>query len=131
MTFQDKTRQEVWKTLRALNDSWTKGDGSGLTEYFHPDMVAITPMDRERRVGKDECMEGWIGFVNATTILSWKELDPQIQLFNNSAVVTYYYDMSYELSSKIVHTSGRDMFTFVKEHGKWLAVANQFSPYPD
>jgi len=25
---------------------------------------------------------------------------------------------------------GRDMFFFVKEKGRWWAVADQFSPYP-
>lgn len=128
--FNDPDKQEVWKTLRALNDSWTKGDGGNLKDYFHRDMVAITPMDRNRRVGQDECIAGWIGFINAANIKAWEEIDPQVQIFNSTAIVTYYYDMSYEMDGQIVNTGGRDMFTFVKEEGKWLAVANQFSPFP-
>ncbi len=128
--FQDNVKNEVWNILRALNDSWTKGDGTNLKDYFHKDMVAITPMDRLRRVGKEQCISGWVGFTKATDILSWKEIDPQIQIFNNTAIVTYYYDMSYEMDDQIVETGGRDMFVFVKEKDKWMAVANQFSPYP-
>jgi ketosteroid isomerase-like protein len=38
-----------WETLRRLNDAWTKGDGKDLKNFFHKDMVAITPTDRNRR----------------------------------------------------------------------------------
>jgi len=34
------------------------------------------------------------------------------------------------MGGKILNLDGRDMFVFVKENGKWWAVANQFSPYP-
>jgi hypothetical protein len=48
MIKQEETiKREVWNTLRELNDCWTKGDGSGLVNYFHKDMVAITPTKRE------------------------------------------------------------------------------------
>lgn len=86
-------------------------------------------MDRNRRVGKKDCGAGWIGFVNATKILEWQEKDPMIHLYKDTAIVTYYYDMLYEMDGQNVRTGGRDMFTFVREGNKWLAVANQFSSF--
>jgi ketosteroid isomerase-like protein len=130
ITFNTPEAQEVWNTLRALNDCWTKEDGIRLTEYFHKDMVAITPVDKLRREGQQACLDGWIGFAKATHILYWKEIDPKVQVYGNAAVVSYYFDMAFEMNGNRIESKGRDMLFFIKENGKWLAVADQFSPYP-
>ncbi len=128
--FEDKTEEEVWQTLRALNDAWTKGNPADLVNYFHEHMVAITGTDRERIVGREACVNGWSAFANAAEIHSWKEINPKIQIYGNTAVVTYYFDMSFNMGGQEIEMGGRDMFVFVKEGGKWLAVADQFSSYP-
>lgn len=130
-TFQDDAKRQVWETLRNLNDCWTKGDGKDLVNYFHNDMVAITPTDRNRLEGKDACLAGWVGFASMAKVLSWREIDPQIQLYGNTAVVTYYFDMAFEMGGQTIKMGGRDMLVFVREGGKWWAVADQFSPYPN
>jgi ketosteroid isomerase-like protein len=130
LDFQTLDEYEVWETLRNLNDAWTKSDGRMLVEFFHKDMVAITPIDRNRREGRENCLAGWLGFLTMARVHHWKEIDPKIQLFGNTAIVTYYFDMAYETGGEMVKTGGRDMFVFVKEDGKWWAVADQFSPYP-
>ena len=128
--FDDPAKNEVWATLRSLNDCWTKGNATTLTDFFHKDMVAITPTDRERREGRDACVAGWVGFAKMTKINRWAETDPQIQLYGNTAVVTYYFDMEFDMGGQAIKMSGRDMFVFVKENDRWLAVADHFSPYP-
>ncbi|MBI1910401.1 MAG: nuclear transport factor 2 family protein [Deltaproteobacteria bacterium] len=128
--FKDKTKQEVWQALRDLNDAWTKGNPEQLKECFHKDMVAITATDRERLVGRDACFASWNRFAKTAKIHFWKEIDPQIQIYGNTAVVTYYFDMSFDMGGQTINMGGRDMFVFIKENGKWWAVADQFSPYP-
>ena len=43
IAFQDAAKREVWDALCKLNDCWTKGNGKDLVNFFHKDMVAITP----------------------------------------------------------------------------------------
>ncbi|MHB1100111.1 MAG: YybH family protein [Burkholderiales bacterium] len=128
--FDDPTKQEIWTTVRAMNDAWTKGRPDDLADFFHRDMVAITATDRNRLDGGDACIAAWKGFADAARIHHWKEVDPVIFVYGNSAVVAYYFDMSFDMGGQTIHMGGRDMFFFVKEGGKWLAVADQFSPYP-
>lgn len=128
--FDDPVKQEVWSTLRALNDAWTKGDPDDLAAYFHENMVAVTATDRERLTGRNACLESWKRFAQAARIHRWTELEPQIQLYGNTAVVTYYFDMAFDMGGRTVELDGRDMFVFVHENGRWWAVADQFSPYP-
>lgn len=130
MIFDDPEKQEIWHTLRALNIAWTKGNPDDLKKYFHPDMVAITPTDRLRLAGRDACIEGWKKFASAATIHHWTESEPLIGVYGGAAVVTYYYDMSFDMDGRRIHSAGRDMMVFVRENGRWLVVADQFSPYP-
>ena len=128
--FDNSVKEEVWRTLRALNDAWTKGDGTGLENYFHQDMVAITPQTRERVEGGEACVAGRQAFARAAKIHYFREIDPKIQVFRDAAVVTYYYDMSFDSNGQAIHAAGRDMFVFVRENGRWWAVADHFSPGP-
>lgn len=127
---QDQARREVWETLRKLNDCWTKADGKELVHYFHEQMVAITPTDRHRREGREACVAGWVAFASHANIHHWREIDPRIQLHGDTAIVTYYFDMAFDMGGQTIQMGGRDLFVFVKEAGKWWAVADQFSPYP-
>jgi len=128
--FDNPIKDEVWTTLRSLNDAWTKGNPDDLKKYFHRDMVAITGTDRERIEGGEACVDSWGAFSKAARIHHWEETDPKIQLYGNTAVVTYYFDMSFDMGGQSIEMGGRDMFLFVKEDGKWWAVADQFSVYP-
>jgi ketosteroid isomerase-like protein len=130
VSFTDPIKQEIWATVRSMNDAWTKGNPDDLFNFFHQDMVAITPTDRNRRDGGVACVAGWKGFCNAVRIHRWEEIDPVIHVYGNSAVVAYYFDMSFDMGGNTINMGGRDMFFFVIEGGKWWAVANQFSPYP-
>ncbi|MBI3599068.1 MAG: nuclear transport factor 2 family protein [Nitrospinae bacterium] len=130
---ESKIKEEVWRTIQALNRAWAAdGKPDELKNYFHSNMVAITCTDRERIEGGDACVAGWKAFSEAAKIHYWKEIAPKVQLYGNGkfAVVTYYWEMSYEMNGKTVKSEGRDMFALVNENGKWQAVADQFSPYP-
>ena len=130
---ESKIEEEVWQTVQALNRAWTvEGNADALADYFHENMVAITPTDRERVEGRNACVAGWKAFVEATKIHYWKEIDPKVQLYGDGkfAVVTYYWDMSYDMGGQTINIGGRDMFALVNERGKWWVVADQFSPYP-
>lgn len=130
ISFTDPIKQEIWSTLRAMNHAWTQGDPDDLVRFFHPDMVAITATDRYRRDGATACIAGWKAFSNAAHIHHWEEIDPIIKVFGDSAVVTYYFDICFDMGGKRRHLNGRDMFFFVKEQGRWWAVADHYSPYP-
>ena len=129
-TFDSPEQQEIWTTVRAMNDAWTKGNPDALADYFHPQMLAITPTDRLRRDGAEECIAGWKGFAEAARIDSWREIDPLIRVYGDAAVVTYFYEISFDMGGRRYEEGGRDMFFFVRENGRWWVVADQFSSYP-
>ncbi len=76
INFDDSVKQEIWATVRAMNDAWTKGNPDDLAKFFHRDMVAITATDRNRLDGGAACIAGWKGFATAARIHCWEEVDP-------------------------------------------------------
>lgn len=130
VSFTDPAKQEIWSTVRAMNNAWTQGNPDDLAGFFHQNMVAITATDRNRLDGRAACIAAWKSFCEAARIHHWEEIDPVIQVYGNSAVVAYYFDMSFDVGSQTINMGGRDMFFFVKEGERWWAVADQFSPYP-
>jgi len=114
------TEIEVWQTVVAMNHAWTTGHPEQLRDYFHTDMVAITPTERQRLEGRAACIAAWAAFVEQAKILDWKERDPKVTVFGTSAaVVTYYYAAKVEMAGKLVELTGRDMFFLVHEQGRW------------
>ncbi|MDP3480227.1 MAG: nuclear transport factor 2 family protein [Desulfoprunum sp.] len=129
----NQREREVWVSVQAMNRCWTGGrleELGRLNDYFHETMVAITPTDRFRVEGKEACIAGWSRFAHAATIHFWEEKEPKVQIYNETAIVTYYFEMACDMGGSNVRLEGRDMLTLVKENGRWQVVADQFSPYP-
>jgi ketosteroid isomerase-like protein len=95
-------------------------------------MVVIDPFHPKRIEGGEAAVAKWTKFVKAAKIHSWRSFDPKVQIYGDGqfAIVTYYYDGSYEMGGQTIKTGGRDMFALVRENGKWRVVADQFSNYP-
>jgi ketosteroid isomerase-like protein len=120
-------------TLREMNRCWTeRWDETRFKEYIHPDAVAIVPTITGRLEGRDAYVAGWKGFVEAVTIHAWNETDHRIRIYasGSCAVVTYLFTIAFTMAGQPVTMKGRDMFFLVRESGRWLVVADQFSPEP-
>ena len=130
ISFSDQEKQEIWTTVRSMNDAWIKGNPDDLAGFFHRNMVAITPFGRDLLDGAAACIAGWKRFADTARIHHWEETDPAIHVYGESAVVAYYYRIRFDMSGQAFDMEGRDMFFFIKEKGRWWAVADQFSSCP-
>jgi ketosteroid isomerase-like protein len=129
----DAHEQEVIATVREMNRLWTETwNETAFARCIHPDAVAIAPTTPGRLEGRDAYVAGWRGFVEAAKIHEWKESDHRVSFFcrGTCAVLTYFFTMQFTLGGQEVALQGRDMFTLVKQGGRWLVVADQFSPEP-
>jgi hypothetical protein len=128
-----KLKAEVWNTIQTMNKLWTEDNKPDeLVNYFHKNMVAITPSDKYRIEGQAACVNAWKGFCQVATTHYFKTSDPKIELYgdNKFAIVTYYFDMEYVINGQTIKMSGRDMFSLVKENAQWWIVSDQFSVMP-
>jgi hypothetical protein len=121
---------EILEFISALNHCWTFGDPADLKNFFHPEMLAVTPMDSFCLVGATACVAGWARFRETTVIKSWTEANHIVRNFGNAAVVAYTYEIAFSMNGKDYCEQGRDLFFLIHENGRWQVVADQFSPVP-
>ena len=126
----DPAQREVLATVHDLNRAWTGGHPERLADYFHPRMVALTPVDARRLENGSACVAAWSAYAAATTIHRWEESNPLVRVHGDAAVVAYEYEIDCEAAGRRQILRGRDLFFLVREKGRWLAVADQFSPVP-
>jgi hypothetical protein len=125
--------QEVITTIREMNQCWTETwDETAFGKYIHPDAVAIGPTTPGRLEGRDAYITGWRAFAEEVTIHSWDETGHRVSFFcrGTCAVVTYFFTIRFAMAGQEINMRGRDMFTLVRQGGRWLVASDQFSPEP-
>lgn len=129
----NKIQEQLWHTIKEMNRKWTvENKPDELKNYFHESMVAIVPTNIKIIEWGVNCVEGWKNFAENAKIHSWKEIEPKVQVYweNKFAIVTYYFEIIFEMSGQKINMKGRDMFSLINENWKWLIVADQFSQNP-
>jgi len=118
----EESREEVLAVIRQLNDTWATGHPEQLAEFFHEDIVMVHPDFSGRSQGRDACIASYAEFCSQATIHGVKLGEPGIEVFGDTAVTTYSWEVDYEMGGERFKDSGRDLFVFVREDGKWQAV---------
>jgi hypothetical protein len=125
--------QNILDIIRTMNHCWTASwNELAFRQFIHPNAVAIVPTTPGRLEGQDAYVAGWRDFCKGVVICEWRETDHKVQIYagGKSAVVTYFFSITFVISGQKQTMQGRDMFFLVKEGRKWLVVADQFSPEP-
>ncbi len=129
-SLQTKDQQEVWKVVQEVNEAWVKGHPENLENFFREDMVIVPPDFQQRAVGRESCVASYKDFCRQATVQDFMEKDPGIDVFGNTAVVTYSFEIRYEMKGGTFHEAGRDVFVLLREGGNWRAVWRTMIPLP-
>jgi len=113
---------EIWQLVQQMNDTWAKGDPEDLASFFREDIVMVNPDFAQRTEGRDACVASYKDFCKQAAILNLKISNPGIDVFANTAIATYSYEIAYEMGGERFDDTGRDIFVFVREAGRWQAV---------
>lgn len=123
-------REEVQQTLRAINHAWFRGRPEDLHAHFHERMVIVFPGFAGRAEGRDACVRSYEDFRRQATLHEFHESDLSIDLFGNVSIATYRYEINYEMEGNSFGDTGGDLFVFIREAGRWLAVWRTLLPLP-
>jgi uncharacterized protein (TIGR02246 family) len=123
-------REEVRQLLKRISDAWRTGQPGKLHEYFHEDMVIVGPGYREMGTGREACVQSYEEFLRNATIQEYKESEPVVRAWGNTAIATYDWEMAYEMNGRAGREVGTDLFVFGRENDRWVAIwrAIHFGP---
>lgn len=118
----EESRRHIREVVHQLNDAWATGHPEKLAGFFHENIVMVHPDFTGRSEGRDACIASYAEFCSAAIIHGVKIGEPGIEVFGNTAVSTYAYEVDYEMGGERFNDSGRDLFVFVLEDDRWQAV---------
>jgi hypothetical protein len=122
------TAREVWRFIQDFNRTWTEGDPKDLRSLFDPNMVIIHPGFGGRTVGRDAAVASYVDFCLHAKVLSFSERDPDIDVNENVAIVSYTFDIGYELNGARHHEQGRDLFVLRRDNKRWRVLWRTLLP---
>ena len=125
MTSSERSQdtEEILQLVQRMNDAWAKPNSTeALASFFHEDIVMVHPDFTQRTEGRDACVAGYEDFCKQAAILDLTISNPGIDVFNNTAIATYSYEIEYEMGGERFKDTGRDVFVFVRENDRWQAV---------
>jgi ketosteroid isomerase-like protein len=124
MTAPAKTddREAVRQLVRDINRAWRSGRTDDLNRYFHDDMVIVAPGFAQCCEGRAACVASYAEFVSQAKIHDYRESEPDIDFWGDTAVASVSWDIEYEMKGTVSRETGRDVFVFARESGTWRAV---------
>jgi hypothetical protein len=130
MTFnaEQQAQEEIKQILKKINEAWVSGHPEKLQDYFHADMVVAQLGIGRVGIGRQACIQSYKDFVSRAIVREVKESDHSIDVWGDTAVASYTYEIDYEMNGKEHSDSGQDVFVFIRDKGKWLAVWRTLVP---
>jgi ketosteroid isomerase-like protein len=115
---------EVWHVIEEFNTAFARNDPAKYFSHIDPDITVITPSNPYRVEGlQDDRQEFEYSLkTGASRVGYFQEMQPKVQIFGQTAVVTYYSRGSYgpEGQEKVCYYKETDVLH--KKNGKWKIV---------
>jgi uncharacterized protein (TIGR02246 family) len=124
----DAAGREVWDFVQRLNRCWTEGEPEKLRTFFHPDIVIVQPGFQGRAAGRDAAVASYVEFVAQAKVLAFEEKAEHVDVFGDTAVVSYTFEIAYEAEGRRLIEQGRDLFVLRRENRRWRAVWRTLLP---
>ena len=117
-----KQKELIHQIIKKINQCWLEGHPEKLNQFFHDNMMIVSPDFKIMGMGKAVCVKSYSDLITRAVIKDYQESDPEIQVWANTATAVYNFEMAWEMDGKSFRESGRDFFVFAHENGRWLAV---------
>lgn len=126
------TEQDVWRVIKGFNRAFASNDPEKYFSYIDEQITVITHANPYRVEGiKDDREEFEFGLrTGAARIGYFQEMQPKIQVFGETAVVTYFSRGSYGAEDKAKTLYLKETDVLVKKQGSWRIVHIHVSATP-
>jgi len=118
-----KTQKEIWINVETYTNLIMKGDVEGFLDYFHKDYAGWNYYELKPINKTDIKNELWL--LPKREIASYKITPVAINVFNDIAIVHYYYSAAYKnTDGKEKTKKGRNTDILLKQEDKWVLIGD-------
>ena len=109
--------------IARFNRFWQERQFEELGELLDNDVVFNTPGFQMSIGGKTECLKTFAQFLKNANVLFFQADEPQVHVKNDTAVITYAFNISYMIRDKLFSETGTDILVWKKKPtGKWQII---------
>lgn len=119
---------EIKNILKKANHAWSSGHPEKLDEYFHNDIVIVSHEMKVLGEGKKACIQSYVDFLSRASVTAYTDTDPEVRIFENTAIAFYGYDVSWIMDNKEFHEIGNELYILNHSKDKWQIVMRKLMP---
>jgi hypothetical protein len=110
---------EVHEAIRQINTLWLSGRVARLGEFLMSDVVMIAPAFQARLEGVRAVIDSFQAFIRNARVHSFRDSEMQIDVWEETAMASYRFDMRYEYDGVTYDEAGRELWLFVRVDKRW------------
>jgi hypothetical protein len=118
----NQDREQVSQALARINEAWLQGRPRDLASLFDSAIVMVFPGFAGRAEGRAAVIAGFEDYCANARTERFEQTDKQVDVVGSVAVASFAFEMTYQRAGARYRSSGRDLWVFSKEQGRWLAV---------
>jgi hypothetical protein len=119
---KENPQEEIQDLISKINQAWLGGRIGELHEYFHNDMVIRGPDFTKLARGRGACVKSYEDFIQKSLVRNFKASEPKVDVWDNSAVATCSWEITYEMQGQAYQEFGRDLFVLTRSGGRWQVI---------
>lgn len=120
--------QPIRAVLAALTSAWRTGRTKDIAALLHPAVVFVRPGFAGRAEGRAACVATYDEFLSAALVLRYEEAEPSVDVFGDTAVATFRWEMAWEVGGQRSEEAGHDLYLLVRTDGRWLIAWRTLVP---
>ena len=116
--------KEILEIVKAWNDSFTRNDIETYFSYIHQDLTLFIPSSPYRIDGKQDDQDEfeWSLSKSRTKVHFFQEMQPKIQLYGDTAIVTYHNRGAYGPDGSEQVYYFKETNVLIKENDQWKII---------
>jgi uncharacterized protein (TIGR02246 family) len=116
----DASSQPIRAVLASLTKAWRTGRTPDIRALLHPAVVFVLPGFSGRAEGPTACIATYDEFLSSALVLRYEEETPSVDVFGDTAVATFRWEMAWETGGQRSEEAGHDVYVLVRTEGRWL-----------
>ena len=116
--------REIWELVRRSNRAWMAGAVHEVANLFDDAAVVIAPGFQGRVQGREAIVRSYEDFVHHARTQSFEELEHSVDVFGDTAVVTYRFSIRYTLNGQDgeQEETGQEVLVLRRGPSGWKAI---------
>jgi uncharacterized protein (TIGR02246 family) len=114
--------ETIWKCVELSNAAWVAGRPEDVAPLFAPDVVMEGSDGRVVARGRDAMVASYVEYCRQVRTHAFVVREHAVHFFGDTAIVTYLFEVTYEVNGQTSRESGTERLVFSRNGGVWHVV---------